>query len=235
MHSTIDHFDALTSRGLKIIPLWENSKIPLNKGWSQNWDRLDSRNALVRFPEANIGLLLGNIVDVEGDSEEANKTIIDLIGDYPHPCYHSTKSIHHLFQSPDPNLRHFRCGKIEFRGHGHQSVLPPSQHAGIKYCWLKSFKFPIPEMPESLVKFYEERKEHIKLNDTKPGHIRVWCSKCDSKVFLNEKRFKLELQAFKLLEAKWQCQSCRTVDLRHACRLIRSGVCDKRVFENQTT
>jgi hypothetical protein len=120
------HFDALTKRGLKIIPLRENSKVPLCKAWNSDWDREVVRDKICQFPDANLGILLGDVVDVEGDSEDANRTILDLIGDYPHPCYFSTKSIHHLFLNPDPNLAHFRFKEIEFRGHGHQSVIPPS-------------------------------------------------------------------------------------------------------------
>jgi hypothetical protein len=100
------HFDALTKRGLKIIPLRENSKVPLCKAWNSDWDREVVRDKICQFPDANLGILLGDVVDVEGDSEDANRTILDLIGDYPHPCYFSTKSIHHLFLNPDPNLPH---------------------------------------------------------------------------------------------------------------------------------
>lgn len=227
MSLTLAHFDALTERGLQVIPLRENSKIPLNKGWTSGWNRSASREGLLRFPDANIGLLLGNVVDVEGDNQEANDIILSLIGNYPHPCYRSTKSIHHLFMSPDRNLRHFRWQKIEFRGYGHQSVLPPSQHAGVKYQWLDKFKFPIPEMPEKLVRFYETHSR-ARLNDLKPGHISVWCMTCKQKIFLSEKRFRLELEAFRSFGTKWECQKCRTVDLRSACRLIRMGITAKR-------
>lgn len=220
MPSIIDHFDALTDRGLKVIPLRENSKIPLAKGWTENWDRDLSRENLLRFPNCNIGLLLGEIVDVEGDSEEANETILSLIGNYPHPTYRSKKSIHHLFLSPDRNLRHFSWKKIEFRGHGHQSVLPPSQHAGIRYCWLKNFQFPVPEMPERLAGFYKSLT-HVRTNEIKPGHTKVWCCCCNKQIFLNEKRFQLELEVFNSMSMKWECQACRNIDIRSACRLVR--------------
>ncbi len=231
MPSIIDHFDVLTERGMKIIPLQENSKIPIIKNWNGPWDNLLCRELLLKFPEANIGLLLGQIIDVEGDDNHANQTILSLIGDYPHPCYQSKKSIHHLFLTPDPQLRHFRWNKIEFRGAGHQSVLPPSQHAGVKYRWLEKFKFPIPEMPPKLISFYESKKR-AKVNNLKPGHIQVWCDCCDEKIYLNEKRFHLEIEAFKLLGSKWQCHKCRPIDLRPACRLIRSGICKKVVIAN---
>lgn len=229
MQSIIHHFEALCDCGLKVIPLRENSKIPVEKKWNQNWNKEHHREYLKRFPDSNIGVLLGNIVDVEGDSEEANRMIISLIGDYPHPCYMSKKSIHHLFLTPDRNLRHFRWEQIEFRGAGHQSVLPPSQHEGVKYQWLKKFKFPIPEMPEKLFKFYQNKFQN-KIKHIKHGHIQVWCASCKKKLLLHEKRFRLELEALKMLGSKWECQVCRTIDLRPACRMIRSGVSKKIVI-----
>ena len=84
MSVTLKHFDALTQRGLKIIPLRENSKIPMCKGWT-NWNLLENRSKILQCPNCNLGILLGEIVDVEGDNEEANQIIADLVGDCPHP------------------------------------------------------------------------------------------------------------------------------------------------------
>jgi hypothetical protein len=226
MASILDHFDALTDRGLKVIPLWENSKAPMCKGWTEDWDRTRTREKLRQFPDANLGLILGDIVDVEGDSEDANRVIADLIGDYPHPSYISTKSIHHLFLTPDKKLRHFRHGQIEFRGFGHQSVIPPSQHQGIVYRWMRTFQFPVPVMPERLHSFYLAKLRKYKVV-LKPGHIRVWCGDCGKECMLHEKRFRLELEVFRLLGSKWHCQKCRALDLRPACRLIRCGLGDE--------
>lgn len=222
MASNLEHFDALTEKGLKIIPVRENSKIPLCKGWSTNWNHDIARLKIKQFPNCNIGLLLGDIVDVEGDSQEANTTIENLIGDYPHPVYRSTKSFHHLFLTPDQSLRHYRVGEIEFRGYGHQSVLPPSHHNGVNYQWLKKFKFPVPQMPGSLLNFYKAQRFCSK-NLVKPNHLRVWCSLCEEKNFLHKKRFHMELGVFRILGLKWQCQKCREYDLRSACRLLRGG------------
>jgi hypothetical protein len=231
MSTNLAHFDALTERGLKIIPLWPNSKAPIGKKWNQNWDRAKVREKLQRFPEANLGLLLGEVIDVEGDDEKANQILDDLIGDYPHPCYISTKSKHHLFASPDNKLRHFEWEKMEFRGYGHQSVIPPSQHQGIIYKWTGAFRFPIPPMPEKLLEFYH-RKNKKQKDLIKPHHMQVWCGRCEEKCFLHEKRFKLELQAFRIMRMKWECHECRKVDLRPACRLLRAGVPPEIVYLN---
>jgi len=219
MATTLDHFDVLTDRGLKVIPLRQNSKVPLCRGWNRNWDRREARETLMRFPDCNIGILLGDIVDVEGDSLQANLAIQRLVEDYPHPTYRSTRSIHHLFQTPDPELRIFKFNEVEFRGHGHQSVLPPSRHEEVVYRWLTT-GFPIPEMPPKLIKFYRDR-QNKRAKKIKPGHIRVWCSVCEKQSFIHRTRFHLELEAFQLLCQKWTCQCCRVVDLRPVVRILR--------------
>jgi hypothetical protein len=215
----IDHYDSLTERGLKVIPLRVNSKAPLCKGWQKDWDRQKSREKLRQFPDANIGLLLGDVVDVEGDSEHANRIILDLIGNYPHPAYRSTKSIHHLFLTPDPKLRLLKKQEIEFRGHGHQSVLPPSQHNGVEYSWLTEV-FPVPPMPLRLHRFFESLRGS-RWSKIKPGYMQVWCAACRSECCIHQKRFRLELEAFKLLGSSWECVHCRTLDLRPIVRLLR--------------
>ena len=231
MPTVLDHFDVLTARGLRVIPLRENSKVPMCKGWSREWDRDKARAKLEIFPDANIGLLLGDIIDVEGDSEEANRLIHGLIGDYPHPSYQSVRSVHHLFVTPDPKLRIVRVGDVEFRGHGHQSVLPPSSHFGFRYHWLKNFRFPPPEMPDRLRIFYE-RHTRGTADCRKPGHMRVWCCECQETVWIHGKRFYDELAVFKLLDQKWSCHQCRTLDLRSACRMLRAKVAGDKIRIN---
>jgi hypothetical protein len=223
----LKHFDFLTGKGVKVIPLRPNSKIPLRPQWNKNWNRGDSRRWLQVYPQSNIGILLGDIVDVEGDSEEANQTVLKLIGDYPHPSYTSSKSIHHLFVTPDPNLRILRHKDIEFRGYGHQSVLPPSEHEGIKYRWKREFSFPIPVMPDSLINFYKEIQEKNATTGVKsakkPFRQRVWCASCNRSQFLHRHRWKLEVEAFRLLHSKWECLKCRTIDLRPICRRLKGS------------
>jgi hypothetical protein len=230
MAKILRHFEALVNKGLKVIPLYENSKVPMYKNWNKNWEYNFVREKIERFPRSNIGVLLGEIIDVEGDSESANDIIIKLIKDYPHPFYKSNKSIHHLFLNPKNSIRHFKWQEIEFRGHGHQSVLPPSKVKLINYKWLKNFKFPIPPMPEELLKFLERKKNKNKYkNKLKPSHIKIRCIACEETVFLHKKRYENELVAFKILNEKWQCKNCRNIDLKSACRLIRSGVGDEIV------
>ncbi len=143
--------------GWNVIPVNENSKCPVGKNWNEHvWTTDNLIDILIKRPNINIGLLLGDIIDVEADTPGANAMLDRIIGDYPHPIYQSTKSKHHLFLNPDKNLTRFTTQHIEFRGLKHHSVLPPSKINGVQYKWLTSG--PIPEMPKSLKLFYLKTK-----------------------------------------------------------------------------
>lgn len=218
----LDNYDTLTNLGLKVIPLRPNSKIPLCRRWTQEWDPKTSRVKLQQFPDCNIGLLLGTVIDVEGDSEWANQTLTALIGDYPHPAYTSTRSTHHLFSNPN-DLKLLKFKDIEFRGFGHQSVLPPSQHQGVEYRWIQEINGNIPPMPTPLLEFYSkiQKRNGPKL---KPRHVAITCSRCGEKCYLHQKRLYLEIEVFRELGRSWECHSCRTVDLRPLCRKFRKDL-----------
>jgi hypothetical protein len=215
----IEHFDALTKLGLKIIPLRVNSKAPICRNWQRKWDREEARSYFERNDNLNMGILLGNVIDIEGDSPSANGLIDALVKDKPHPVYCSSKSKHHLFLNPDPNLTIFKYRQIEFRGWRHQSVIPPSRHYdGTIYQWHKDFFFPIPEMPPRLLQFFEKARNIDKI---KHGHIKAYCSICKRKRFLHRKRWNLELIGFQELGFKWSCHDCREFDMRAIVRKIR--------------
>ena len=112
----IEYFDLYTKAGLRVIPLHPQSKVPMWDGWNVGWDVDRCRVTCARHPFANLGLLLGHIVDVEGDSEEANLSLARMIGDCPHPIYRSSKSVHHLFLNPDPKLTAMEA-MLELREH----------------------------------------------------------------------------------------------------------------------
>ena len=220
----IEYFDLYTQAGLRVIPLFPNSKVPMWDGWNSTWDVGRCRETCLRYPFANLGLLLGQIVDVEGDSDEANDTITRMIGDYPHPMYRSSKSVHHLFINPDPSLTARRFNNIEFRGHKHQSAIPPSRHEdGRSYYWLAKTKFPIPPMPDSLLDYYHRHNLVLHRPRLKPGHVRPWCGVCGLRKYIHGKRYRLETEVFKELGLTWQCRECRQVDLREPCRKLRAG------------
>lgn len=219
MHNTLRHFDILSRYGLKAIPLRPCSKIPVCRGWT-NYNPELARSLIERNPEYNVGILLGEIIDVEGDSEHANKTIINLIGDCPHPTYKSARSTHHLFQNPDPDLTILKFQQIEFRADRHQSAVPPSvMQDGVVYRWLEETVFPIPPMPERLLRFYHELQRTRPA--LKPGHCKTTCFECQKQSYIHRKRLQLEITAFKGLGLRWTCHDCRKVDLRPLCRKLR--------------
>ncbi len=228
----LKYFDFYSSVGMKIIPVYLGSKVPVGKSWNLDWNK-DKCREMVKTENFNIGILLGEIVDVEGDTPQANDLLTQMIGSIPHPMYRSNRSIHHLFQSPDPELTAVHFHDIEFRGMLHQSVLPPSVHeSGVEYCWLRGTKFPIPPMPLELLSFYLKNKrenkvvKHVKRikNVRRPlphGLVKTLCRVCGNNEKIHKKRLKLEVRAFADLALPWMCHKCRELDMRVACRQIR--------------
>lgn len=204
---------------MKITPLYPGTKQPMLNSWT-HWNHGAARQAFVLEGLVNFGLLLGDIMDVEGDSEEANNKILDLIGDYPHPCYSSRKSIHHLFISPNPKLTIFKRNHIEFRGASHQSVIPPSTLiSGVKYEWIQDLNTPIPVMPKNLLRFFWSMVGRD--SKMKPGHTKMTCYSCRGSILMSKKRLALEKDAVQKINTQWMCNNCRPYDLRDLCRSLR--------------
>jgi hypothetical protein len=203
------HFTEYTNRGWKTIPILPDSKKPFMYGWNKK--QLDAESYM-RDHECNIGLLLGDIIDVEADSDKANNLLNKLIGDYQHSQYKSQKSIHHLFLTPDKSLTRVVIRGIEFRGARHQSLLPPSIVDGIEYLWLEDC--PLTPLPDTLVNFYHN-------NCKTDNWVSPLCSCCQKHSRpIHKNRFKLELYVFKSLGLKWQCHRCR-IDIKSLCRKMK--------------
>ncbi len=223
MIGMIDYFNLYTgSYDWKIIPVFSRSKIPVAKKWHSNYNQEWSRFYIKKNSNINLGLLLGEIVDVEGDTPEANAILDKALEGHKHPTYQSSKSIHHLFKSPDQNLTCLKFRGIEFRGDKHFSVLPPSTHAGGKrYRWKVGPECGMPEMPPALRELYESNKK--KYNIVSPKFISKICQNCGCKEPIHKKRLELELKAFRHHGCVWTCHKCRKIDVRETCRLIRRG------------
>lgn len=100
-----------------------------------------------KTPMANVGFLLGKgsgVVDFESDSDEQQKTLVDLFGGEPPitSCYESSRGLHHLFEWRDdlPGGATFKVDDLVLRlgnnEQGAMSVLPPSMHpSGRRYKW----------------------------------------------------------------------------------------------------
>lgn len=213
----IEFFNIYTNKlKWKVTPIAVNSKNPVLEEWNKKYNKEKIRQ-YISENDCNLGLCLGDIVDVEADTKKANQLLEQLIGSYRHPRYKSCRSVHHLFQSPDPKLRKIIIQGIEFRGHSHQSLLPPSSINGREYKWL-SAELPIPPvMPDRLLKFYWQYVKRI----VRPSRK---CNQCKEIYHVNNKRYNLEQQAFKSLgTAGWLCLRCRRqfTDIRNRCRQLR--------------
>tara|TARA_Y100000034_G_C6899983_1_gene415850 strand:+ start:2171 stop:2827 length:657 start_codon:yes stop_codon:yes gene_type:complete len=211
----IDYLKTYTTWGLQIIPIHPGSKVPIGERWNDNWSLRAVERIFDSKPDSNIGILLGLMIDVEGDTPEANDFLDDILKNDPHPIWQSHRSRHHLFLSPNRKFQYHAFNGIEFRGHRHQSVLPPSHHStGLQYEWV-SQEFPVPMLPKCLAKMLKMPGAQ---QFTKP-----WCSVCGDEFKVDATRFKRELMAFKTLGQAWSCRKCRRVDVRKLCRSIRKN------------
>lgn len=233
----LKYFDIYAQAGFKPIAVYKDTKCPVGEGWNKDWSPEKWRPYFkTKVSSYNIGLLLGDIVDVEGDSQEANDLLERMIDGFPHPKFSSSKSVHHLFLNPDPNLTRYVINDIEFRGFLHQSVVPPSVHYDVsRYNWLEDSKMPIPPMPEELLAYYwknkpDEKSLKRKIDREKPNkrlkinHKRTHCNICKKNFYIHKKRLTLEVKAFMEYNLPWMCHSCREMDMRDACRKIRKSL-----------
>lgn len=220
----LEFFDSYVAIGLKPIAIYRQSKTPVGQGWNRQWSPNKWRSFFLSN-KFNMGIVLGDIIDVEGDSAEANELLESLIGSCPHPKFSSFKSVHHLFKTPDPNLTRIVHQGIEFRGKNHQSVVPPSIHENkIEYRWIEGTIFDIPEMPSDLLDFYHKINFEKKENLRKSRKVKLYstiCKSCNKKVKMPKKRLILEVKAFSQFNLSWACHKCRTIDIRPLCRKLK--------------
>jgi len=231
----LDYFDGYVSRGLKPIAVYKNSKQPIGTGWNQDWSVERWRSFFdIETDKYNIGILLGDIVDVEGDNPDACDRLERMIDGIPRPKYCSSKSVHNIFQNPDPNLTRAVIGGIEFRANLHQSVVPPSFHSdGCRYRFLNGSVWPVPPMPDELKAYYfnnrsdKSNKIITKSRGPKPkkrlkeGFKKTTCKICNGMYYIHKKRLALEVKGFREFNLPWMCHGCRELDMRSACRRIR--------------
>ena len=225
-------FDKYVQLGLQPIAIYKNSKQPCGMHWNKNWSVEKWRPYFLQN-NYNMGILLGDVVDVEGDSEEANDLLERMIDGVRRPRYRSSRSIHNLFLSPDQNLTRLVANGIEFRGYSHQSVVPPSCHEdGSNYFWLAGSEFPIPPMPQELLDFYNRNKSHQgskkpaynKQNKNKKHFIKTVCKSCNESFFIHKVRLQLEVKAFMSHDSIWLCRNCRKYDVKKDCRAIKKSM-----------
>lgn len=223
MNLFLEYFDRYVAMGLQPIAIYPKTKKPVEKQWNVRWEA-DRWRRYFNSANFNLGILLGDVVDVEGDTDEANELLFRLADGTPHPVYKSSKSYHHLFLTPDPKLTREVYHGIEFRGQGHHSVVPPSSHeSDTAYQFLRSSRFPPPAMPAALLNFLEEnRSEKGRVFRRKnPQYVKTVCRICTQTYRVHRKRLILEVKAFRKLGQLWSCHGCREFDVRASCRKIR--------------
>lgn len=139
-------------------------KAPALDGWPDFRPDAEALTAIfARCPGAGVGVNLGGsaLIDVESDSDEAERVLEDLCRGTECPRWRSRRGVHRLFQAhPEVehhDLRHAHGVAVEFRAGRHQSVLPPSVIGEVRYEWIADpFNVPPPPLPERLLAFYKE-------------------------------------------------------------------------------
>lgn len=222
----IQVFEYYSKLGYEVIPIHYKTKTPVFHKWNKNYNYnlMHSYVNQATVP-LNFGILLGNIIDIEGDCVESNGQIDDLFKKIDHPIFTSTKSKHHLFRCNIKNLTRIVKDNIEYRCHNHQSVIPPSCHEnGTQYEWITNvydFK-DIPQLPGNvegfLNKLIKNQKKNFFKKEIKPGHTQALCVKCNEKSYIHQERYKKELFIFKEFRQTWSCHKCREIDLRPLIR-----------------
>lgn len=220
---TFEHYIKL---GYKVIPIHYQTKTPIFKSWNKNYD-YSKMHTFVKNSTLNLnfGILLGEIIDIEGDCEQSNHEIDNLLNKIPHPIFQSKKSKHHLFRNNIKNLTRIVKDGIEYRAYRHQSVIPPSFHEnGTKYEWITDvYNFiDIPYLPLNIANYLSDisnkNKTLKKKRQIKPNHVCVACAACLNKNFLHQVRFKKELKILNSMGHRWKCRKCRPLDLRDLIR-----------------
>lgn len=211
--------------GYKPILLAPKSKKPILRAWNLNYQPNYYLNILRKSNNFNLGFLLGEVVDIEGDSAGANKFLNKFLADIPHPIFKSFKSTHHLFKNfPGNNITRFNARGIEIRAFRHQSVVPPSIHeSDCNYEWQTRLfhNFEIPYLNKQILSGIYNFcgcKQII----VKPGNIDIKCGICSKINYINKKRLESELKIFKMDGMKWACHKCRPNKITERIRLFRS-------------
>ena len=159
----IDAAMQYASYGWHVMPL--RGKIPTLAAW-QRAASIDEEQIIRWWDEApgcNLGVQLGrrsNLIDIEADSAQAEKEIVELFGGEAPLCptYQAKRGKHRLFLWRDdmPAQAVIHVGEVEVRlgggGKGAQSVFPPSIHdSGMRYEWLPGLspsEIDAPRLPD---------------------------------------------------------------------------------------
>jgi hypothetical protein len=163
--STLDTALAVHDLGLVPVIVKAGEKGPCDTDWqAQKYERNELIRRYGNKPDLNVGILLGDIIDIEGDGENAEAEFAELFAGYDVPAmpsWQSNRGIHRAFEK-DARLTalgtsNFKHGSLEFRiggdGHAAQSLLPPSTTDGVTRDWIVPLTVDNPpaKLPEEVV------------------------------------------------------------------------------------
>lgn len=158
-------------RGMALTPIRPRDKRPYLPGWGKRpiRTREQVKQHWANNPDDNVGLILGNVVDLEFDSEWGK----DHIERFTTPEERQTvswwgrKSQHRNYLPPTNaarlgNVLAVEDVELRLGADGQsQSVLPPSIHpSGCEYQWVEGlapWQVEILPCPEGIIEFLEER------------------------------------------------------------------------------
>jgi hypothetical protein len=237
METTKAAFEKLVFFGYKPILLAPKSKKPIFAEWNKHYNCHKYFPLLNNTDGFNVGILLGNVIDIEGDDEKANKFLNDLFINIPHPSFKSYKSTHHLFRArPNYNLTRFQGRGIEIRARDHQSVVPPSIHEleGAVYEWTSDVQH-ISTLPILTKQIEYAIYRYCNLNNktVKKGSCVIHCNECRKKCYLKKKRVELEIYFYKSKNQKWICHECRNQPVAKELRAFKRSGCMDDLFRIQ--
>jgi len=230
METVKSSFEKLVFLGFQPILLFPKTKKPIFASWNKNYNPNKYFRIIDNNSDYNIGVLLGDVIDVEGDNEKANKFLDNLFSDIHHPVYKSFKSSHHLFRARSNfNVTRFNQNGIEIRAKGHQSVVPPSIHEidGAIYEWINDVTHisTLPILNINLEQEIYRFCNNIGAKVLRKHSMRIWCSKCEKQIMLNKKRTHLEIEIFKRMNQKWKCHKCRPFSIKNEIKSFRKSGC----------
>ena len=181
--SCFDTALAFTEAGYHVCLIKPNDKKPIGNEWQNRRYAVDElRRRFDANPALNVGIVLGEVIDVECDSPEAEQALLRWFdGVEPQTIsWQSARGKHRLFLN---DARFASLGAVvkvegvEVRlggSKGAQSLLPPSVTDEFTREWINGPETPIADLPESvklrvLAAAAAPRKAVRPLNREKPG------------------------------------------------------------------
>lgn len=150
-------------KGIKVIPLHSNTKIPILKDWT-NRGTLNDLQILdwhQKHDDCNFGLLTGDnlvVLDVDNKNNKEGSKVLEALGDFSNTFTVSTASggLHYYFKTKE-NLKSRNFGNgLEIKSLGSQVLAPCSIINNVEYKILNDTEFA--EFPMCLYEAFKSSK-----------------------------------------------------------------------------